>query len=98
MSGWHRTSRQSRGYGAAWQRARAQALHRDKHLCQPCLTQGRVTPATEVDHITPKAKGGTDDMANLRSTCTPCHQAKTAEENGRTLRPKRKIGADGWPC
>lgn len=74
------------------------------HLCQPCQAEGRVTPAAEVDHIVPKAKGGSDEMANLQAICRPCHQAKTdreaAEAQGRTLRPRIAFDAQGnpiWP-
>lgn len=76
-----RGTRQQRGYGAEWQRIRAAALLRDKGLCQPCLREGRVTAAREVDHIKPKAFGGTDDAGNLQSICLACHRAKTARES-----------------
>lgn len=69
-----------RGYGAAWVKLRAQILQRDGGLCQPCLAQGRVTPATQVDHKVAKAQGGTDAEVNLQSICKPCHQAKTGRE------------------
>jgi 5-methylcytosine-specific restriction protein A len=47
----------------------------------------------EVDHITPKAKDGTDDPENLQAICIECHKAKTkAERSGKIL-----IGDDGWP-
>ena len=96
-----RRSRQERGYGRAWEKAREAALSRDMHLCQPCQREGRATPAREVDHITPKHKGGTDDLGNLQSICTDCHKAKTAQESagaqGRTHRRKRRVGLDGYP-
>ena len=56
-----------RGYGASWQRLRASILIRDKGLCVPCRAAGRVTAATEVDHVTPKACGGDDDVDNLQA-------------------------------
>ncbi|ANB33257.1 hypothetical protein A6024_03660 [Rhodovulum sulfidophilum] len=31
-------------------------MQRDSWLCQPCLRRGRVTPATECDHVVPKAQ------------------------------------------
>ena len=96
MPGWNKTSRHERGYGSAWIKTRARILQRDGYLCQPCLTAGRPTPATEVDHITPKAKGGTDEDSNLQSICDDCHKAKTAADEGRTAR--RAIGLDGWPA
>ena len=88
-------SRHERGYGSAWDRVRLQALKRDNYLCQPCLKQGRVTVAKAVDHITPKAKGGTDDMDNLQAICDPCHIEKTAKDEG-WKRP-RTVGLDGYP-
>ncbi len=96
MSWQHGKSRHARGYGSAWERIRAAVLRRDSHLCQPCLAKGRPTPATQVDHITPKAKGGTDDRENLQAICDECHDAKTATDSGR--RPRRIIGQDGWPA
>lgn len=92
---WSRQSRHARGYGTAWDKVRALALQRDRHLCIPCLAGGRPTPATQVDHIMPKAKGGTDDLANLQSICTPCHEAKTLTDEGK--RQRKTIGLDGWP-
>ena len=73
-----RGTRQQRGYGASWDKARLRILRRDKGLCQPCLHCGRVTPAKQVDHIIAKSAGGTDDDKNLQAICLPCHKAKTA--------------------
>lgn len=95
--GWARTSRHARGYGTAWDKLRKRILTRDKYLCQACARKGRLTPANEVDHKKPKAKGGTDAEDNLEAICSPCHKAKTAAENGRPLRARPEIGADGWP-
>jgi 5-methylcytosine-specific restriction enzyme A len=52
-----------------------------------------------VDHITSKAKGGSDDLENLQAICDDCHKAKTADEaaEARGRRVKRRIGIDGWP-
>lgn len=75
-------------------------MQRDHGLCQPCKAAGRVTIAKAVDHITPKARGGTYDLANLRAICDPCHTAKTnADAQGREWDGQRpqSIGADGWP-
>ena len=76
-----------------------------ERLCKQCLRQGTLTPLAvrprdhAVDHITPKAKGGTDDDDNLQSLCTACHDAKTLADNAdvRGYQPRRVIGADGWP-
>lgn len=94
-------SRHARGYGAQWDKLRKQVLKRDNYLCQECLREGRLTPLCvkprdhAVDHIETKAKGGTDAMTNLQSLCAPCHDRKTARDEGRRVR--RVMGADGWP-
>jgi 5-methylcytosine-specific restriction protein A len=90
-----RTSRHARGYGTAWEHLRKEVMQRDKGLCQPCLRKNRVTAAAAVDHIKPKAKGGTDDLTNLEAICRPCHLDKTLRDAGR--RVKRRIGVDGYP-
>ena len=52
-----------------------------------------------MDHITPKAKGGSDDEGNLQSLCKPCHEAKTtaeaAEAQGRTVKDRATFDATG---
>ena len=75
-----RGSRHQRGYGSDWDKTRIRILKRDNGLCQPCLKQGRVTEAKQVDHKVPKFEGGTDDDDNLQSICKPCHDAKTQAE------------------
>jgi 5-methylcytosine-specific restriction protein A len=94
---WPTTSRQSRGYGAAWDRKRKRILERDCYLCQCsyCKAEGRITPASEVDHVKPKAKGGTDDDGNLQAINRDCHKRKTLEETGKQRRPK--FSAAGRP-
>jgi 5-methylcytosine-specific restriction enzyme A len=62
---------------------RLRVCARDKHLCQACLEQGRVTLGDEVDHIVPLQQGGSDDDSNKRLLCRPCHKAKTARELAR---------------
>lgn len=84
----HRASRQQRGYGAQWERVRKQVMQRDKGLCQVCMDTGRITAAVAVDHIQPKAEGGTDDLENLQAICAECHAAKTAAEGRRGVGQK----------
>lgn len=76
-----------RGYGWKWQRLRKQILRRDGHLCQCEDCQKRPVPlvAHEVDHIIPKAEGGTDDPDNLRAIAKSCHRRKTLEEAKRGM-------------
>ena len=92
---WPTTSRHTRGYGHQWDKLRKVILQRDSYLCRPCLAKGRPTPAQAVDHIKPKAKGGTDEPVNLQAICNDCHEAKTARDDGRKVRAR--IGLDGWP-
>ena len=73
-----RPSASQRGYGARWQALRADFLRRNP-LCKTCEAKGRVKPANEVDHIKPRAQGGSDADANLQSLCKPCHSRKTAQ-------------------
>lgn len=103
---WSKESRQARGYGAAWDRLRKTILQRDCGICQPCKKQGRIHSANEVDHIVSKAKaramGWTDAQmdhpSNLQAINHDCHKAKTAADEGRTLKPPPvKIGLDGFP-
>jgi 5-methylcytosine-specific restriction protein A len=90
-------SRHERGYGTAWEKLRKVVLQRDRHLCQPCLEAKRFTPANQVDHILAKANGGTDDPANLRAICSPCHTKKTLADQGKQSRKRRTIDLSGWP-
>jgi len=78
-------SGKSRGYGHSWRVLRAAILERDGHLCQPCRRAGRLTVASEVDHITPRSMGGTESPENLQAICKTCHSRKTAAE-GATAR------------
>jgi len=72
-----------RGYGSAWQKARAYFL-RSHPLCKECEGEGKVVAATVVDHIKPH-KGNKKlfwDKLNWQSLCAPCHNRKTATHDG----------------
>jgi 5-methylcytosine-specific restriction protein A len=76
-----RPSAWARGYGARWRRARAAFLARHP-LCAACQGQGRVVPATVVDHVVPH-RGDQRlfwDESNWAPACKRCHDAKTARE------------------
>ena len=55
-------------------------------LCVCCRAKGRTSLATELDHITPLAKGGTDEPSNWQGLCEPCHKDKTAKDFGTVRR------------
>lgn len=67
-------------------------MRRDKYLCQPCLSKGRVMPAIAVDHIVPRAEGGTDGDENLQAICKTCHKLKTENESKRARANRRGRG------
>ncbi len=67
--------------GAAWMAIRDKVFKRDCGICVECTRHGRITVATQVDHVKPLAMGGTDDLDNLESICHQCHSVKTAAEN-----------------
>ena len=76
---------QGRG-GRPWRRKREAVLKRDGYLCQPCKRLDRITLATEVDHVTPQAEGGSEDESNLQAICETCHKAKTQAEAARGVK------------
>lgn len=39
-------------------------------------------PTTDVDHILPKGRGGTDKRTNLQGACHECHSWKTVTQDG----------------
>lgn len=90
IAAWSTTkgSAHSRGYGASWRKLRESILARDP-VCRLC---GRVWSVT-VDHVVPKAAGGSDDDSNLQGLCDACHVAKTGGDaqagKGRQRRGRR---------
>ena len=99
-SGWPTTSRHERGYGTEWSKLRLVILKRDSGLCQCDQCKGgqiRVRIATEVHHLVSKAKGGTDDPANLQALNKTCHERITAAQEGRRLIERHQVGMDGYP-
>jgi 5-methylcytosine-specific restriction endonuclease McrA len=85
-----------RGYGYRWQRARAGHLISEP-LCRMCKAEGKLRPATIVDHIIPHRgdKRLFWDRKNWQSLCTTHHDStKQAEEKtGRLV----GVGHDGRP-
>ena len=60
---------------ARWKKLRAHVLRRSP-ICESCQR----VPATDVDHIVPRAQGGTHATSNLQALCKACHSRKTARE------------------
>lgn len=59
-------------------RTRFEVFKRDRFTCHYC---GKHPPDVllEVDHVTPIAAGGTDDITNLITACTDCNRGKAAQ-------------------
>lgn len=77
-----RAGARKRGYDARWERLREEHLNKEP-LCRACAHLGRVTAATDVDHIIP-FHGLNDplrlDDRNLQSLCHSHHSIKTHED------------------
>jgi 5-methylcytosine-specific restriction protein A len=72
---------------ARWSRVRMMKLRQDPfcQLADVCVRRtGHPAVATVVDHIksTAEAPELAYDMDNLRSACKPCHDARTARDQG----------------
>jgi 5-methylcytosine-specific restriction endonuclease McrA len=58
-----------RGLGYRYQRKRRGILERDGGICWICSNPG----ADTIDHAVPRARGGTDEDANLRAAHGSCN-------------------------
>ncbi len=64
-----------------WRKVRAYVLAQEP-LCRECKAAGRVTSATEVDHVRAVKDGGAPfDPDNLQPLCLSCDSRKTLEES-----------------
>lgn len=63
-----------------------QALFTRQPLCVECEKAGRVTLATQRDHIVPLTEGGEDTDENTQGLCRPCHDEKSLGERLRAQR------------
>lgn len=61
-------ARKGRGSTRQWRQIRERILKRDRFTCHYCGG-----PAGTVDHVIPKAKGGTDHPTNLVAACARCN-------------------------
>ena len=82
--------------GRSNQQARRR-LFASSPLCVACKAKGRVTVATERDHVVPLHQGGAESPSNEQALCHACHADKSAREAGKTLKPKVRVGLDGYP-
>lgn len=91
-----RPSARQRGYGTAWEKARAGFL-KSHPFCTMCEAEGRLTRAVVVDHTIPH-KGDQSlfwDKGNWQSLCKPHHDGDKQSEERTGY--SRRLGADGIP-
>ena len=71
---------------------------REHPLCQACEAAGRITAATELDHVVPLSKGAVAnayDDTNLSGLCHACHVEKTRADLGQ--KPRGGCDESGMP-
>lgn len=69
---------------------RYQVFERDGFRCVMCGATAATGASLEVDHIVPRARGGSNAMANLQTLCDRCNRGKSARLSP-ALRP-RSVG------
>ena len=83
---WQKKATETKRIGGRRRQALRAALFAADPLCAECQRQGRVTLATERDHVVPLSEGGTEDVSNTQGLCEPCHDAKSKTESARGVR------------
>lgn len=79
----------NRANGHRWRRTRLEVLDRDARICWLCGHPG----ADQVDHVIPKAHGGSDHPDNLRAAHGSCNTRKSDKlphQLGPALRTSRR--------
>jgi 5-methylcytosine-specific restriction protein A len=79
-----------------WRKCREYVLIRDRYLCQRCLEEGKLTPATTVHHK--QHLKDRPDLAlsadNLQSVCYSCHNKLHPEKARRITKRKKKTNTE----
>lgn len=65
---------------AEHKKQRQRILRRDRHQCQLRYAGICTLTATEMDHRSNVAAGGTDDDENMQAVCHQCHARKSSLE------------------
>ena len=55
-----------------WRRLRRKCFRRDGYICQRCDNKFKAEELN-AHHLMPRAVGGADEIQNLISLCSPCH-------------------------
>lgn len=76
---------------------RYEVLKSAKFRCELCGISAEER-ALEVDHITPRAKGGTDEIANLQALCYSCNATKRDRDDADFRQVKRSYEDKDSSC
>ena len=68
-----RSANHNKKYGRAWKRIRDRYI-KEHPLCELCLKEQKLIPATEVHHIVFVENGGGNEDSNLLAVCHSHHQ------------------------
>ena len=80
-----RPNAHARGYcSRSWKAIRALVLLRDIWKCVDCQRVIAEPRHAHVDHIVPRALGGSDSLDNLATRCASCHAKKGYRDGSRT--------------
>jgi 5-methylcytosine-specific restriction enzyme A len=82
--GWQR-------FDAAYRAVREQILA-DEERCWLCYQPGDEHDPLEVDHVVPKAQGGSDDRSNLRAAHRSCNRRRRGRRSAASLSAPSSAG------
>src|ERR1700728_1690255 len=61
----------------AWEKTKREVFERDKGFCQYCeqdlLLSRTAYGGHQIDHVVARAKGGSDELNNLKLACATCN-------------------------
>lgn len=60
----------------SWWSLSKEVTKRDNGMCVPCKAKGIFTKGSEVHHIIPLSRGGTNTLANTMLVCDGCHDTR----------------------
>lgn len=85
-----RPSAAERGYGRDWKTKVRDPFIKEHPWCtNPFGLHGPRVSAVVVDHITPRAKGGTDAWVNLQGLCRRCDNKKHYRDGSKGEKGKK---------
>lgn len=74
---WHRKVYKRKAYNPVnkdeWAKLRSACFSRDHFTCQRCDKKKSASVVLTVHHIIPRDNDGANDLSNLITLCSPCH-------------------------